>query len=101
MAPQIHQVGGQNPSRCGPQFSKIDVLGGWGPLGGLLGGLEAVLDRSWAALIGHGSSRVILEPAGPAAAVPLEGPRGAKMTPKLDSRRTKIADKNEDEERRS
>ena len=43
--------------RLGGSFGGLG--GSWAALGRLLGGLEAVLDRSWAALSRHGSLRVI------------------------------------------
>ena len=73
--------------------------GSWAALGRLLGGLEAVLDRSWAALSRHGLFRVMLEPTRCRDGVALEGPRGAKMRPKWDPRGTKIDVKNEVEKR--
>ena len=76
----------------------LEVLEG---LGRLLGGLEAVLDRSWAALSRHGLLRVVLGPAGPYVHPPLGGPRGAKMRPKWGPRGTKIDVKNEVEKIRS
>ena len=44
-------------------FGRLE--GSWAALGRLLGGLEAVLDRSWAALSRHGSLRVVSGPARP------------------------------------
>jgi hypothetical protein len=77
-----------------------EALGGsWRALERLLGGLNAVLDLSWAALSRHGSLRVILGPARPYGHPPLGGPRGAKMKPKWSPRRTKIDVKNEVEKR--
>ena len=73
--------------------------GSWAALGRLLGGLEAVLDRSWAALSRHGSLRVIKEPTWSRDGAALEGPRGAKVRPKWDPRGTKIDVKNEVEKR--
>ena len=82
--------------RFGASWGSFGGLGGsWAALGRLLGGLEAVLDRSWAALSRHGSLRDSLDPTRPRAGVELEGPSGAKMRPKWDPRRTKIEDKNE------
>ena len=49
-------------------------------LGKLLGGLEAVLDRSWVVLGRHGSFRVILEVARSRALRHLGAQRGAKMS---------------------
>ena len=74
----------------------MEVLEG---LGRLLGGLEAVLDRSWAALSRRGLLRVMLEPTICREGAALEGPRGAKMKPKWDPRGTKIDVKNEVEKR--
>ena len=73
--------------------------GSWAALGRLLESLEAVLDRSWAALSRHGLLRVVLGPARPYGHPPLGGPRGAKMRPKWDPRGTKIDVKNEVEKR--
>ena len=69
--------------------------GSWAALGMLLGGLEAVLDRSWAALSRHGLLRVVLGPAPSYGHPPLGGPRGAKMRPKWDPRGNKSDVKNE------
>ena len=84
-------------SRLGASWGGLlDVLEG---LGRLLGGLEAVLDRSWAALSRHGSFRVVLEPAGSGDPRHLGSQRGAKMRSKWDPRRTKIDVKNDVEKR--
>ena len=53
--------------------------GSWAALGRHLGGLGAVLDRSWVVLGRHGSFKVILKPATPAFALLWGGPRVAKM----------------------
>ena len=73
--------------------------GSWAALGRHLGGLEAVLDPSWAALSRQGSILLILGPASSYVEAPFEGPRGAKMRPKWSPRRTKIDVKNEVEKR--
>ena len=78
--------------------------GSWAEIARLLGGLEAVLDRSWAALTRHASLKVVyghVRASKSCGAVPLGGPRGARMRPKWGPRRTKIDVKNDVEKRRS
>ena len=73
--------------------------GSWAALGRLLGGLEAVLDRSWAALSRHGLLKVVLEPTGSGDPRHLGAQRGGKRKPKWDPRGTKIDVKNDVEKR--